>query len=330
MRHVGSLCLSRRRAEAHDAVAAIRAGAGGRGSSSCGRWWSGVRIWWALAPSCRLRGVDTAADLARARQMACRCIVPAAGQGTMNQVLFNSFGLVLTPWKLVGYLGVALFAGRWFVQLYYSRKLRRPVVPTTFWLMSITGQRAACSRTFTFGKNDSVGILSNCSRPPSLSTTCSSTMRHRRSPPRRRGLLRLSLRRCACAAAGPQSVPGQFAPLPPAASNRQQRTKSSMDASNSEGSSFAPRRSSVSDLVTAPRAGRGMRAFGVEPPDRRGRSARARGPDGTTAAGPCAHPSLPARPLRQASPKRTGQPLVRRRRDASGAGPPARNRCRWP
>jgi lipid-A-disaccharide synthase-like uncharacterized protein len=25
--------------------------------------------------------------------------------------------VVVTPWKLVGYLGVALFAGRWFVQL---------------------------------------------------------------------------------------------------------------------------------------------------------------------------------------------------------------------
>jgi lipid-A-disaccharide synthase-like uncharacterized protein len=55
---------------------------------------------------------------------------------------------------------VGLFAGRWFVQLYFSRKLRRPVVPTVFWLMSISGSVLLLAY-FTFGKNDSVGILSN-------------------------------------------------------------------------------------------------------------------------------------------------------------------------
>jgi len=78
----------------------------------------------------------------------------------MDQVLLSAFGVTITPWKLVGYLGVALFAGRWFVQLYYSRKLRRPVVPTVFWVMSISGSLLLLSY-FIFGKNDSVGILSN-------------------------------------------------------------------------------------------------------------------------------------------------------------------------
>jgi lipid-A-disaccharide synthase-like uncharacterized protein len=78
----------------------------------------------------------------------------------MNEVIHNAFGLTITPWKLIGYLGVALFAGRWFVQLYYSRKLRRPVVPTVFWLMSISGSLLLLSY-FVFGKNDSVGVLSN-------------------------------------------------------------------------------------------------------------------------------------------------------------------------
>ena len=78
----------------------------------------------------------------------------------MNEVIHNAFGLTITPWKLVGYLGVALFAGRWFVQMYYSRKHRRPVVPTVFWLMSISGSLLLLSY-FIFGKNDSVGILSN-------------------------------------------------------------------------------------------------------------------------------------------------------------------------
>jgi lipid-A-disaccharide synthase-like uncharacterized protein len=78
----------------------------------------------------------------------------------MNQPFLVLLGVTLTPWKLVGYLGVALFAGRWFVQLYYSRKHGKPVVPTVFWLMSISGSLLLLSY-FTFGKNDSVGILSN-------------------------------------------------------------------------------------------------------------------------------------------------------------------------
>ena len=78
----------------------------------------------------------------------------------MNRSSLVLLGITLTPWKVVGYLGVALFAGRWFVQLYYSRKLGRPVVPTAFWLMSISGSVLLLGY-FTFGKNDSVGILSN-------------------------------------------------------------------------------------------------------------------------------------------------------------------------
>jgi lipid-A-disaccharide synthase-like uncharacterized protein len=78
----------------------------------------------------------------------------------MNEPFLVLMGLTLTPWKLVGYLGVGLFAGRWFVQLYYSRKHGRPVVPTVFWLMSISGSLLLLAY-FTLGKNDSVGILSN-------------------------------------------------------------------------------------------------------------------------------------------------------------------------
>jgi lipid-A-disaccharide synthase-like uncharacterized protein len=78
----------------------------------------------------------------------------------MNQVLLTAFGVTVTPWKLVGYLGVVLFAGRWFVQMWYSRAHGKPVVPTVFWFMSISGSLLLLSY-FTFGKNDSVGILSN-------------------------------------------------------------------------------------------------------------------------------------------------------------------------
>jgi lipid-A-disaccharide synthase-like uncharacterized protein len=44
--------------------------------------------------------------------------------------------------------------------MYYSRRYRKPVVPTAFWLMSISGSLLLLSY-FIFGKNDSVGILSN-------------------------------------------------------------------------------------------------------------------------------------------------------------------------
>jgi len=78
----------------------------------------------------------------------------------MDTVIFDNFGLVITPWKLVGYVGVLLFSGRWVVQVIYSKVYKRPVLPTMFWYMSIVGSLALLSY-FTFGKNDSVGILSN-------------------------------------------------------------------------------------------------------------------------------------------------------------------------
>jgi lipid-A-disaccharide synthase-like uncharacterized protein len=78
----------------------------------------------------------------------------------MNDIICNCFGVVVTPWKLVGYIGVTLFAGRWFVQLIASRKHGRPTMPALFWYMSITGSVLLLSY-FVFGKNDSVGVLSN-------------------------------------------------------------------------------------------------------------------------------------------------------------------------
>ena len=78
----------------------------------------------------------------------------------MSQVIAQFFGVVITPWKLVGYLGVALFAGRWFVQLIASRRRGKPVLPRLFWYMSVSGSLLLLAY-FVFGKNDSVGILSN-------------------------------------------------------------------------------------------------------------------------------------------------------------------------
>lgn len=66
----------------------------------------------------------------------------------------------LTPWKLVGFLGMALFTSRWFVQLYFTRKRGRVVMPQAFWWLSVCGSTMLLAY-FILGKNDSVGILSN-------------------------------------------------------------------------------------------------------------------------------------------------------------------------
>jgi lipid-A-disaccharide synthase-like uncharacterized protein len=78
----------------------------------------------------------------------------------MNEIIGTFLGIVITPWKLVGYLGVLLFAGRWVVQVLAARAQQRPVIPRVFWTMSIAGS-ALLLAYFTFGKNDSVGVLSN-------------------------------------------------------------------------------------------------------------------------------------------------------------------------
>jgi lipid-A-disaccharide synthase-like uncharacterized protein len=66
----------------------------------------------------------------------------------------------VTPWKMVGFGGTLLFTSRWFVQLYYTRKYKRVVMPLAFWWLSVFGS-ALLLAYFVFGKNDSVGILSN-------------------------------------------------------------------------------------------------------------------------------------------------------------------------
>ena len=78
----------------------------------------------------------------------------------MNHVWIVLYGVTITPWKLVGYLGVTLFAGRWFVQLVASRRAGKPQLPRLFWYMSTSGS-ALLLCYFIFGKNDSVGVLSN-------------------------------------------------------------------------------------------------------------------------------------------------------------------------
>ena len=78
----------------------------------------------------------------------------------MDEVIGTAFGLVITPWKLVGYAGMLMFTGRWIIQLLATKREGRPVIPRAFWVMSLVGSAMLVSY-FIWGKNDSVGILSN-------------------------------------------------------------------------------------------------------------------------------------------------------------------------
>jgi lipid-A-disaccharide synthase-like uncharacterized protein len=78
----------------------------------------------------------------------------------VDVVLGHLFSVAITGWKLVGYLGVFLFAGRWFVQVWAARAHGRVVMPRMFWFMSVAGSVLLLAY-FIWGKNDSVGVLSN-------------------------------------------------------------------------------------------------------------------------------------------------------------------------
>ncbi len=81
--------------------------------------------------------------------------------GVILQIEFLHRTLVITPWKLIGYGGVAVFAGRWFVQVLASHRARRSHLPRLFWYMSLLGSLLLLSYFSLSDKNDSVGVLSN-------------------------------------------------------------------------------------------------------------------------------------------------------------------------
>ncbi len=81
-------------------------------------------------------------------------------QHEFNHIVAALRGFEVTPWKLVGLIGSLMFTSRWFVQMYYTRKLKRVVMPLSFWWLSVIGSALLLSY-FIVGKNDSVGILSN-------------------------------------------------------------------------------------------------------------------------------------------------------------------------
>lgn len=61
-------------------------------------------------------------------------------------------------WKMVGWLGNAVFFSRFFVQWYATEKLKRVVVPSAFWWLSLTGSLLLFSYAL-FYQRDSVFIF---------------------------------------------------------------------------------------------------------------------------------------------------------------------------
>ena len=67
-------------------------------------------------------------------------------------------GITWGVWKVVGWLGNAVFFSRFFVQWYATEKLKRVVVPTAFWWLSLAGSLLLLSYAL-FYQRDSVFIF---------------------------------------------------------------------------------------------------------------------------------------------------------------------------
>jgi lipid-A-disaccharide synthase-like uncharacterized protein len=78
----------------------------------------------------------------------------------MKEVILNFLGVVVTPWKVIGFIGAFLFAARWLVQALATKRAGKPTIPRSFWIISLLGS-AMVTSYFIWGKNDSVGVLTN-------------------------------------------------------------------------------------------------------------------------------------------------------------------------
>jgi lipid-A-disaccharide synthase-like uncharacterized protein len=67
-------------------------------------------------------------------------------------------GIEWGVWKVIGWLGNAIFSTRFVVQWYATEKHRRVVVPAAFWWLSLTGSLLLLAYAL-FYKHDSVFIF---------------------------------------------------------------------------------------------------------------------------------------------------------------------------
>lgn len=65
----------------------------------------------------------------------------------------------MTAWSAVGFMGTALFASRWLLQLQTSRRAGRSIVTPAFWAISVSGSLLQ-ALYFGLGPHfDEVGLL---------------------------------------------------------------------------------------------------------------------------------------------------------------------------
>lgn len=67
-------------------------------------------------------------------------------------------GIQWSVWKVVGWVGNAVFFSRFFVQWYATEKRKQVVVPALFWWLSLTGSLLLLSYA-VFHQQDSVFIF---------------------------------------------------------------------------------------------------------------------------------------------------------------------------
>jgi lipid-A-disaccharide synthase-like uncharacterized protein len=66
--------------------------------------------------------------------------------------------IVVTPWKIVGLTGSAVFSIRFFLQWVASERAKKSIIPVGFWECSLLGSMLALSY-FIFYRHDSVGVI---------------------------------------------------------------------------------------------------------------------------------------------------------------------------
>ncbi len=79
----------------------------------------------------------------------------------LNNIVFPGgrfLGIEWHVWKVVGWLGNITFTSRFFVQWYFTEKVKRVVVPVAFWWLSLTGASLLFAYA-AFFRRDSVFIF---------------------------------------------------------------------------------------------------------------------------------------------------------------------------
>jgi lipid-A-disaccharide synthase-like uncharacterized protein len=67
------------------------------------------------------------------------------------------FGIAWSVWKIIGWLGNAVFFSRFFVQWYATEKMKQVVVPQAFWWLSLAG--SVTLLCYSLHQQDSVFIF---------------------------------------------------------------------------------------------------------------------------------------------------------------------------